>query len=131
MRFRWTATLLLAPLLAPLAGCGWFTDTGKYSVYFPPYSADLNGEATKTIHSASSFALAHPILPIVVTGYSAPPDPKLDVDGLSDKRADAVKQGLIADGISPNRIATVGNGITDPGTLPSVAVRRVDIGVGP
>ena len=127
MRFRWTALLLLAPL----AGCGWFGDTGKYSVYFPPYSAELNSEAAATIHSAANFAVAHPALPIVVTGYSAPPDPKQDVDGLSDKRADVVKQGLIADGIVPNRIVTVGNGITDPGTLPSVSVRRVDIGVGP
>ncbi len=127
MRIRWTATLLLLPL----AGCGWFGNTGKYSVYFPPYSADLNSEATKTIHSASSFAQAHPALPIVVTGYSAPPDPKQDVDGLSDQRADVVKKGLIADGITPNRVVTVGNGVTDPGTLPSVSVRRVDIGVGP
>jgi OmpA-OmpF porin, OOP family len=127
MRFRWTTTLLLIPL----AGCGWFGGSGKYSVYFQPYSADLDSQATETIHSASTYARAHPAVPIVVTGYSAPPDPKLDVDGLSDKRADAVKQGLIADGITPNRISTVGNGITDPGTMPSVAVRRVDIGVGP
>jgi outer membrane protein OmpA-like peptidoglycan-associated protein len=127
MRFRWTTTLLLASL----GGCGWFTQTGKYSVYFPPYSASLNDQANETIHTAASFARDHPLLPVVVTGYSAPPDPKLDVPGLSDQRADAVKQMLIADGIRPNRIATVGNGITDPQSRPEVSVRRVDIGVGP
>jgi outer membrane protein OmpA-like peptidoglycan-associated protein len=127
MRFRWTTTLLLATL----GGCGLFTDTGKYRVYFQPYSADLDPQGSQTTQAAASFARAHPALPIIVTGYSAPPDPKLDVPGLSDKRADAVKQMLIADGISPNRIVTVGNGITDPNSLPEVAVRRVDIGVGP
>jgi outer membrane protein OmpA-like peptidoglycan-associated protein len=127
MRFRWTTTLLLATL----GGCGWFTETGKYSVYFQPYSATPNDQATETIHTAASFAQAHPLLPVVVTGYSAPPDPKLDVAGLSDQRADAVKQMLIADGIRPNRISTVGNGITDPQSLPEVSLRRVDIGVGP
>ncbi len=127
MRFRWTTTLLLAAL----SGCGLLGDTGKYSVYFQPYSAALNDEATNTIHSAAEFAKAHPLLPITVAAYSAPPDPKLDVPGLSDQRADIVKQTLIADGISPNRIVTVGNGITDPKSLPEVAVRRVDIAVGP
>jgi OOP family OmpA-OmpF porin len=126
MRFRWMTILLLATL----GGCGLFGNTGKYRVYFEPYSADLDSQATSTIHSAVAFAKAHPALPITVAGYSAPPDPKLDVQGLSDKRADAVKQGLIAEGITPNRIATVGNGITDPQTLPEVAVRRVDIGIG-
>jgi outer membrane protein OmpA-like peptidoglycan-associated protein len=66
-----------------------------------------------------------------VTGFSAPPDPKQDIEGLSDQRAEAVKQGLIAAGISPNRIVTVGNGVTDPKNMPTVSVRRVDIGVGP
>jgi outer membrane protein OmpA-like peptidoglycan-associated protein len=127
MQFRWTTPLLLASL----GGCGLFTSTGKYSVYFQPYSTALNDQANETIHSAASFAQAHPVLPVVVTGYSAPPDPKQDVPGLSDQRADAVKQMLIADGVSPNRISTVGNGITDPQTLPEVSVRRVDIGVGP
>jgi outer membrane protein OmpA-like peptidoglycan-associated protein len=127
MRYRWMTTLLLATL----GGCGWFIPSGKYSVYFQPYSAKLDDQASQTIHGAADFALAHPALPVVVTGYAAPPDPKLDVPGLSDDRADAVKQMLIAAGVTPNRIVTKGNGITDPQSLPDVAVRRVDIGVGP
>jgi outer membrane protein OmpA-like peptidoglycan-associated protein len=127
MRLEWMTLLMLTTL----GGCGLLGNDGKYSVYFEPYSAALDGSAGDTIHDAAAFAQAHPARPVVVTGYSAPPDPKQDVEGLSDQRAEAVKQGLIADGIRPNRIVTVGRGVTDPQNLPTVAVRRVDISVGP
>jgi outer membrane protein OmpA-like peptidoglycan-associated protein len=127
MRLNWISILTLTTL----GGCGILGDTGKYSVYFQPYSAALDGQAHDTIHDAAGYAKAHPVLPVVVTGFSAPPDPKQDIEGLSDQRAEAVKQGLIAAGISPNRIVTVGNGVTDPKNMPTVSVRRVDIGVGP
>ncbi len=126
-----TILVLTAMSMAPLGGCGWFGNGGKYSLYFQPYSATLDPQAVDTIHNAAAYAQAHPLLPVIVTGFSAPPDPKQDVPGLSDDRADAVKKGLIAEGIKPNRIVTVGNGVTDPQSLPSVAVRRVDINVGP
>jgi outer membrane protein OmpA-like peptidoglycan-associated protein len=118
-------------VLLALGGCSLFGGTGKYSVYFQPYSAVLDETADHTIKDATSYAQSHPLMPVKVTGYSAPPDPGKDVDGLSDDRADAVKKALIAGGITPNRIITVGNGITDPQLMPTVAVRRVDIAVGP
>jgi hypothetical protein len=37
---------------------------------------------------------------------------------------------LIGNGIKPDRITTVANGITDPKNLPNISVRRVDISVG-
>jgi|SRR4051794_26520991 len=126
MRFQWTAVLVLAAL----SGCAWLSGPQRYSVFFQPYSAELGDQASTTVHAAADFAKAHPALPIVVKGFSAPPDPKLDVDGLSDQRAENVKRMLIADGITPNRIATTGAGITDPENLPTVSVRRVDISVG-
>jgi outer membrane protein OmpA-like peptidoglycan-associated protein len=49
---------------------------------------------------------------------------------LSEKRADTVKQMLVADGVGPSRITIAAYGITDPKTLPTLAVRRVDISVG-
>lgn len=127
MRLKWMTILMLTAL----GGCGILGNNGKYSVFFQPYSSELDGQAEKTLHDAAAFAQAHPAWPVVVTGYSAPPDPKQDVEGLSDQRAEVVKQGLIAGGIRPNRIVTVGRGITDPQNLPTVAVRRVDINVGP
>jgi outer membrane protein OmpA-like peptidoglycan-associated protein len=126
MRVRWTTILLLAAL----GGCSWFSASQTFSIYFQPYSAELDQSAQETIHAAADFARAHPLQPVSVNGYSAPPDPKLDVEGLSAKRADAVKQVLISDGVGPGRITIEANGITDPKTFPTVAVRRVDINVG-
>jgi outer membrane protein OmpA-like peptidoglycan-associated protein len=125
MRFRWMILLLPA-----LSGCSWLTDSRTYSVYFLPYSSELDQQARETIHDAADFARAHPLQAVFVTGFSAPPDPKLDVNGLSAHRAEAVEHQLIVDGVGPNRITTAANGVTDPKTLPSLAVRRVDISVG-
>jgi outer membrane protein OmpA-like peptidoglycan-associated protein len=126
MRIRWTAGLLLATL----SNCSWLTATQQYSVYFEPYSSKMDAQAAETIQSAATFAKAHSLQPIIVSGFSAPPDPKRDVEGLSARRAETVKQMLIADGIAPGRITTEANGTTDPKGLPALAVRRVDISVG-
>jgi outer membrane protein OmpA-like peptidoglycan-associated protein len=117
-------------VIAALGGCARTPETQKFSVFFEPYSAALDPQARDTIHSAADFASANLSLPVAVAGFAAPPDPKLDVDGLSAQRAAAVKQLLISDGIKPDRIATVANGTTDPKNLPTVSVRRVDISVG-
>ena len=114
-----------------LTGCSWFTGSRKFSVYFPPYSAELDQQALETIHAAAHFAQAHPLQPVSVDGFAAPPDPKQDVPGLSAQRADTVKQALLGDGVLPLRITTSANGVVNPKTLPSLAVRRVDITVGP
>ena len=66
-------------------------------------------------------------MPVLLIGYSAPPDPKLDVDGLSAQRAAVVKQILVRDGVGPGRVTTKAEGITDPKALPNLSVRRVDI----
>jgi outer membrane protein OmpA-like peptidoglycan-associated protein len=121
-------------LAVSIGGCSSLSGgSGKqsFSVFFQPYSADLDQQAQTTIHTASAFAKDHPMQPVVLVGYSAPPDPGKDVPGLSDNRATAVKAILIADGVGPGRISVDANGITDPGSLPTLSVRRVDIQVGP
>jgi outer membrane protein OmpA-like peptidoglycan-associated protein len=126
MRFRWMTVLLLSAL----AGCTGSGDEQAYSVYFQPYSADPDPAARETIHAAADFARSHRTLPVVVVGYSAPPDPGRDVDGLSAQRAEGVKRVLVAEGVEPNRISTTAHGVIDPKNLPTVAERRVDIAVG-
>jgi outer membrane protein OmpA-like peptidoglycan-associated protein len=117
-------------LLACLGGCSGRSDSQKYSVYFEPYSAELDRHGRETIDAAAAFARSHPLQPVAVDGFAAPPDPQRDVDGLSAQRAEVVKRALVVDGVGAARITTVANGITDPKSLPSVAVRRVDIGIG-
>ncbi len=126
MRIRLISILLVASL----GGCAWLTGSQKYSVYFQPYSANLDPQALETIHAAADFAKDHPLQVVRINGYSAPPDPGRDVEGLSDQRAENVRQALMTDGVPDQRIYTAGKGIVDPQVLPQVAVRRVDISVG-
>ena len=126
MRFRWIA---LASLVT-LAACGTESETRNFSVYFQPYSADLDQQAKDTAQTAAQYAQAHTTLPVSVNGYSAPADPGRDIDGLSAQRADAIKRALTTGGVSPNRITTNANGSVDPHPMPQVSVRRVDITVG-
>lgn len=111
-----------------LGGCAYlFGSPQNYSVFFQPYSAALDTQANQTIQAAAEHAMDNARLHVVVQGYAAPPDPGKDVDGLSADRAEVVKRALIADGVPADRIMTQANGVTDPKTLPSIAVRRVDI----
>jgi outer membrane protein OmpA-like peptidoglycan-associated protein len=126
MRVRWMTVLLLAAL----GGCSWLSDSRQFSVYFEAHSAKFDKQSRETIDAAAKFAQAHPMQPIKVDGLAAPADAKGDIDGLSAQRADAVRQALVDDGIYPVRITTAASGVADPKSLPSVAVRRVDIRVG-
>jgi outer membrane protein OmpA-like peptidoglycan-associated protein len=119
--------LIGVAVLGALAGCSFFQKPPQYTVFFPPYSADLSDQARQSVQAAASYALAHSTQPVFVVGYSAPPDPGKDVDGLSAQRADVVEKALRDDGVSLDRIVTESNGITDPGNMPQVSVRRVDI----
>jgi outer membrane protein OmpA-like peptidoglycan-associated protein len=128
MRYRLASLLMLTALGACANPFG--EHTRQYSIFFQPYSAALDDHARSAITDAASFAHDHPLQPIKLAGFAAPPDPSKDVDGLSAQRAEVVKQALIADGISPIRISVEANGITDPDGKPSLAVRRVDIDIG-
>jgi outer membrane protein OmpA-like peptidoglycan-associated protein len=123
--------LAFAAILLILGGCSLFANQPHYSIYFQPYSAALEDQARATLHDTADYANAHPNQPVFITGYAAPPDPGKDVDGLSAQRAEAVSKALTSAGISADRIFTRANGETDPGVMPSVAVRRVDIRFGP
>ena len=126
MRVRWMAIVLLASL----GGCAWLSDSRKFSVYFESDSVVLSQQSRDTIEAVAKFARAHPLQPIAVHGFEAPPDPRHDVEGLSAHRAETVKQALITGGVDPNRVTATANGVIDPKALPEVAVRRVDIDVG-
>lgn len=126
MRFRWIALASLAALPA----CSAASDTRNFSVYFPPYSAELDQQARESAEAAAAYAKAYPLLPVSVAGHSAPADLGRDADGLSDQRAAAIRRVLTADGVSAGRITMSAYGAADPHPMPQVAVRRVDITVG-
>jgi len=126
MRYR-IATLLL---LACVGGCHNPADRQNFSVFFQPYSADLDPQAQDTVHAASAFAKDHPSQPVVLIGYSAPPDPGKDIPGLSAQRVAAVQAMMVGDGVPMARTYPLADGTTDPKNMPKLSVRRVDIDIG-
>lgn len=125
MRFR----LITILSVTALGACSLWQDSQNFSVYFQSYSAAMDQQARDSVADAASYANWNHSLPVTVTGYAAAADPKLD-DRLSAKRADIVKQTLIADGVDASRITAVASGRADPKPLPRLAVQRVDIFVG-
>ncbi|WP_428485381.1 OmpA family protein [Rhodopila sp.] len=129
MRYRFAMCLLIVTI----GGCAslFGTNKQKFSIFFQPYSVDLDQQARQTVDTAAAFAKDHPSQPVELIGFAAPPDPGQDVAGLSAQRAEVVKQALVSIGVRPDRITVTANGITDPENLPNLSVRRVDISVGP
>ncbi|HVZ09275.1 OmpA family protein [Rhodopila sp.] len=130
MRIRLAALVL--PVMLGACAQLFGPPTANFPVFFQPYSAQLDQPAQEAIQNAATFAKRHPLQPVILVGYSAPPDPGRDVAGLSEQRAAAVQTVLVNEGVSPNRISVIAKGSVEPeGGRQEISVRRVDINVGP
>jgi outer membrane protein OmpA-like peptidoglycan-associated protein len=119
--------ILLAPLL--LGGCVLFGPPPHYVVYFEEWSAELDGPARGTIAEAAKWARGHPAHRVLVRGYADPVGTPMANRGISAKRARAVSDRLVADGVSPASIHNAALGET-PFALDSQESRRVEIVLG-
>ena len=126
MRFGWFALASLGALTACASG----SDTRGFSVYFQPYSTELDRQGRETADAAAEYAKAYPLLPVLVVGHSARATQGHDADEVSDRRAAAIRQVLIADGVGASRIVLSAYGHADPHPMPQLAGQRVDITVG-
>jgi outer membrane protein OmpA-like peptidoglycan-associated protein len=103
-----------------------------WMVFFDTNSTTLSQQATMTITEAVSVAKSMPNARVAVTGYT-------DTDGtpaynqqLSIRRADAVKNALVSNGIAPQAISVNGTGeagllIDTPDQTKNEKNRRVQI----
>jgi outer membrane protein OmpA-like peptidoglycan-associated protein len=99
-------------------------------IRFTADSAQLAGPAADTVRRVAQLLVAGPAVPVLVEGHVAdtPGGPEA-VQRLSDRRAAAVAELLVACGVPAERIATRGAGATRPlGTVEES--RRVEITVG-
>jgi outer membrane protein OmpA-like peptidoglycan-associated protein len=119
---------MLAGLALTLAACSLAGSNGPYMVYFPLRSAQLDATGHDVVALAAERAKEAPAARVTVVGYTdSAGSPPADVL-LSQRRAQAVADGLVADGVAPARIARVGAGQTNAD--PGLASRRVEIEVG-
>jgi len=103
-----------------------------WMVFFDTNSTTLSQQATMTITEAVNVAKSMPNARVAVTGYT-------DTDGspaynqqLSIRRADAVKNALVSNGIAPQAISVNGTGeagllIETPDQTKNEKNRRVQI----
>ena len=120
-----------APLLCLLApsACSVFGPSDPpYLVYFQERSTQLDPQARGLIVLAARRANDDPAAPVDVVGYTdSAGSPPADVV-LSQRRAQAVADALLANGVAANRLVLIGRG--QAGSDPGVASRRVEITVG-
>jgi outer membrane protein OmpA-like peptidoglycan-associated protein len=122
--------ILTALLLLSLPSCTMMSGTTQpgYLVFFTHQSIAIDPPAANVIAQAAAAAKAAPGTPVVVKGYTdSVGNPSTDVV-LSQRRAQAVSDALVADGVDPTRITRQGRGQT--GEDPGVASRRVEIDIG-
>lgn len=113
---RWVGLVILA-----LAVGGTATETALHrraivQVFVVPFSRDANlAEGAEAAEAqAASFLKAYPSYRVRVTGYAEPGgDPQASV-ALSERRAQAVRAALEADGVDPARVAALGGGTGNP-----------------
>jgi outer membrane protein OmpA-like peptidoglycan-associated protein len=131
---RKTAALSFA-IFVTLGACAFAqTPTSSYPVFFQPWSAALDANASSTIAIAAKTAAANPTYPVIVTGSADTVGGAQANKDMALTRAQVVADALAADGVAESRIAVVSTGsISSPGTAPGSYAqfsRRVLIQVG-
>ncbi|WP_281221677.1 OmpA family protein [Photobacterium sanguinicancri] len=89
-------------------------EEGRIHILFANDSTQITTEYQSQISEMSQFLKMHPSTYIELKGYASSVGSSDYNVGLSQRRAQAVKQSLLGAGITQNRIMTVGFGDTEP-----------------
>ncbi len=84
----------------------------SFQVFFDFDKSDITAAAAKVIQAAADAVKAGHVVQITVTGHTDTVGSAAYNQGLSERRAASVKQGLVADGVSAGEITTLGVGKT-------------------
>jgi peptidoglycan-associated lipoprotein len=82
-------------------------------VFFGPGSADLGARAHMVLAAQAEWLKRQPELVVVIEGHADDPGPAEENLRLAAARAEAVRERLVGDGVSPARIAVQAAGNTD------------------
>jgi flagellar motor protein MotB len=120
---------LALPALA-VGGCATTPPPGRvYVVFFEPFSAVPDVNATTIMLQAAEAARQYANDPVQVIGFADPEGASEENRRLSQARAEAVSAHLAQRGVAPARIRRSARGATEP-TLAMVESRRVEIRIG-
>ncbi|HEY4102741.1 MAG TPA: OmpA family protein [Polyangiaceae bacterium] len=83
-------------------------------VTFATGKADIVGDASKEIRKVSKFMKQYPTIKVRIEGFTDNVGTPADNQKLSERRAEAVKEQLIADGVKTDRLTSIGFGQSKP-----------------
>jgi outer membrane protein OmpA-like peptidoglycan-associated protein len=117
-------------LLLALGACTLVEPSGQRDlVFFEGSSAQLDDAAKGVVAGAADWAKRHPAMPVVVASYTDPYGSQQANSDFTRLRAQAVIDGLVADGVPAARIQRRDMGATDFKLDPQES-RRVEITIG-
>ena len=82
----------------------------NFMVFFPNDRATVNADGQAVIHEAAAAARANPAARVTVAGHTDTSGQGAYNKGLSERRAAAVREALLRDGVNPATIAIDGRG---------------------
>ena len=107
-----------------------------FVIFFDFNKANLTAEAVQVVQQAVTTAMSDGRVRVVVTGHTDTVGSQRYNQALSERRAQAVKNEMIREGLNANDIMTMGRNFSDPlvSTGPGVREpqnRRAVIDLGP
>ena len=91
--------------------------SGSDTVYFPPRGYTLDANAIATLSAQARWLLANPFTSIRLEGHGDQRDTNDYALAIGDRRANAVRDFLLLQGVAPHRITVVSWGKERPGTV--------------
>jgi peptidoglycan-associated lipoprotein len=101
---------------------------GSDTVYFSANGATVDPTATATLAAQARWLLANPFATVRLEGHGGPNDSRDYALALGDRRANAVRDFLVLQGVAPTRISVMSWGKERPG---KVLIGQTLIAAGP
>ena len=112
----------------PVAQGNLIAAAGSDTVYFSANGATIDANATATLAAQARWLLANPFVTVRVEGHGGPNDSRDYALAIGDKRASAVKDFLVLQGVAPQRITVMSWGKERPG---KVLIGQTLVAAGP
>lgn len=91
--------------------------SGSDTVYFSPRGSALDANGIARLTAQARWLLANPFVTIRLEGHGSADDSRDYALAIGDKRANAVRDFLVMQGVAPQRISVLSWGKERPGTM--------------
>ena len=108
---------MAAPAMPGISQGHFVASSGSDTVYFSARGTNLDSNAIATLTAQARWLLANPYVSVRLEGHGDARDTRDYAIAIGDKRANAVRDVLIMQGVLPHRITMLSWGKERPGTI--------------